>query len=133
MLIVVWPIEGKKLSCSTRGHVVITDRPREDGGSNSGCTSGELLLMAAGSCAMGSLRKALSEYCLAPDEILVEVEFTPAADLDTRDGILIAVSLADRALAVGADAIASAATSGGVVSRLQLGSKIEVRARPLRS
>jgi hypothetical protein len=133
MLIVVRLIGDKKLSCSTRGHVVVTDRKSEDGGSNSGCTSGELLLMAAGSCAMGSLRKALSEYCLAPDEILVEVEFTPAADLDTRDGILIAVSLADRALAVGADAIASAATSGGVVSRLQLGSNIEVRSRPLRT
>jgi uncharacterized OsmC-like protein len=133
MLIVVRPIGDKKLSCSTRGHVVVTDRKSEDGGSNSGCTSGELLLMAAGSCAMGSLRKALSEYCLAPDEINVEVEFTPAADPDARDGILITVSLADRAVAVGADAIASAATSGGVVSRLRLGSNIEVRSRPLRT
>jgi rhodanese-related sulfurtransferase len=69
-LIVIRPITGKKLSCSTRGHVIITDRVSEDGGSNSGCTSGELLLMAAGSCAMGSLRKALSECSLAPDEIL---------------------------------------------------------------
>ncbi len=132
-MIVVRTIEGKKLSCSTRGHVVLTDRKSEDGGSNSGCTSGELLLMAAGSCAMGSLRNALSRYSLAPDEIVIQVEFTPAADPDARDGILITVSLADRALTAGADAIATAAGSGGVVSRLQLGSKLEVRCRPLRS
>jgi uncharacterized OsmC-like protein len=132
-LIVVRPIAGKKLSCSTRGHVVVTDRKSEDGGSNSGCTSGELLLMAAGSCGMGSLRHALSEYSLSPEEIAIQVEFTPAADPDAREGILITVFLAERALAAGADAIATAATSGGVVSRLQLGSKIQVRSRPLRS
>jgi uncharacterized OsmC-like protein len=132
-LIIIRPIEGKKLSCSTRGHAVVTDRKSEDGGSNSGCTSGELLLMAAGSCAMGSLRNALSEYCLSRDESTVQVEFTPAADPDERDGILITVRLADRALAVGADTITRAATSGGVVSRLQLGSTIKVQTRPLPS
>ncbi len=132
-MIIVRQIEGKKLSCSTRGHVVLTDRKSEGGGSNSGCTSGELLLMAAGSCAMGSLRSALSEYSLASDEIVVQVEFTPAAKQDAEDGILITVCLAERALTAGADAIATAARSGGVVSRLQLGSKLEVRCRPLRN
>jgi hypothetical protein len=130
-LIVVRPIEGKKLSCSTRSHLVVTDRKREDGGSDAGCTSGELMLMAMGSCAMGSLRNALSDYNLAVDEIAVEVELTPAASPNDRDAILITVRLPDRALAAGSDAIASAATSGGVVSRIQLGSTIRIRCLPM--
>jgi organic hydroperoxide reductase OsmC/OhrA len=130
-LIVVRPLEGKKLRCSIRGHVVTTDRPPEDGGGDAGCTSGELLLMAVGSCAMGSLRKALSNYRLSPDEIAVEVAFTPAAPPNDRDAILITVRLADRALAAGSDAIARAATSGRVVSRVRLGSTVNVRSLPM--
>jgi uncharacterized OsmC-like protein len=127
----VRPVAGKTLSCSVRDHVVITDRKREDGGSDAGCTSGELLLMAIGSCAMGSLRNALSDHHLSPNEISAAVELTPAASATERDGILITVSLAERALAVGAETIARAATSGGVVSRISLGSVIAVRSQPL--
>lgn len=128
----VKPIQGKTLRCSTRNHVVVTDRKSEDGGGDAGCTSGELLLMAMGSCAMGSLRNALSQHRLSSDEIAVEVELTPAAPPADRDAILITVRLAERALSAGADEIARAATSGGVVSRVRLGSTVQVRAEPLR-
>ena len=130
-MIVVKPIQGKTLRCSTRIHAVVTDRKGEDGGSDAGCTSGELLLMAMGSCAMGSLRNALSQYRLSPDEIAIEVELTPTDPPADRDAIRITVRLADRALAAGSDAIAHAATSGGVVSRIRLGSTVQVRTEPL--
>ena len=127
----VKPIQGKTLRCSTRSHVVVTDRKREDGGGDAGCTSGELLLMAMGSCAMGSLRNVLSQHRLSPNEIVIAVELTPAEPPADRDAILITVRLAERALAAGADEIARAAMSGGVVSRVRLGSTVQVRAEPL--
>ncbi len=51
--------EGKRLSCNAGPHEVVTDRKPEDGGTDAGCTSGELLLMAIGSCATGSVRTYL--------------------------------------------------------------------------
>ena len=131
-MIVVKPIEGKTLRCSTRSHAVTTDRKSEDGGSDAGCTSGELLLMAIGSCAMGSLRNALSQYRLSADEIAVEVDLMQADPPAERDDIRITVRLAERALAEGAAEIARVATSGGVVSRVRLGSVVHVDAEPLR-
>ena len=69
---------------------------------------------------MGSLRNALSNYQLPPDEIAIVVELVPTDPPAERDDIRITVRLAERALAVGADAIARAATSGDVVSRIRL-------------
>lgn len=131
-MIVVKPIQGKTLRCSTRNHVVMTDRKGEDGGSDAGCTSGELLLMAMGSCAMGSLRNALSQYRLSPDEIAIEVELMPTDPPADRDAIRITVRLAERALAVGDETIARAATSGAVVCRVGSGSTLQVVTDSLR-
>jgi hypothetical protein len=63
----------------------------------------------------------------------VEVELTAPKQPGQRDGIRITVVLPERLLAGGTEAIVDAATSGGVVSRVRLGSDIEVRCRPLES
>ncbi len=48
--VTVRQLVGKKLLGVARRHVVITDRPVQDGGGDLGCTSGELLRLAIGSC-----------------------------------------------------------------------------------
>jgi hypothetical protein len=132
-VVFVRPVAGKKLLGSAGRHSVVTDRKVADGGTDAGCTSGELLLLAMASCATGSIRNALAGTNLGPDDIRVEVNLVPPKTPGTRDGILITVYLAQRVLTAGLDPIVAAAVSGGVVSRIQLGSDVTVACKPLES
>jgi len=109
----------------------VTDRKTEDGGTDMGFTSGELLLLAMASCATGSIRNVLTQQAIPTDDIAVEVDLVPPKHVTDRDGILITVFMDQSVLATSAASIIAAATSGGVVSRVQRGSEIEVRCRPL--
>lgn len=130
-MVFVRPIAGKKLLGSAGRHTLVTDRKIEDGGTDMGFTSGELLLLAMASCATGSIRKALAQQAIPADGIAVVVDLMPPNHATDRDGILITVFVDQSVLATSAASIIAAATSGGVVSRVQLGSKIEVLCRPL--
>lgn len=132
-MVFVRPIAGKKLLGSAGRHNVVTDRKVADGGTDAGCTSGELLLLAMASCATGSIRNALAEYNLGADDIRVEVNLVPPKTPGARDGILITVYLARPVLTAGLDPIVTAAVSGGVVSRIKLGSDVAVVCKPLES
>ncbi len=127
------PVAGKKLIGTAGRHQVVTDRKPEDGGTDAGCTSGELLLLAMASCATGSVRTALTARALPKDDIRVEVELVPPKQAAARDGIQITVFLPQAVLDAGREPIIEAATAGGVVSRVKLGSDIEVRCLPLES
>ncbi len=61
LMVHVRPVTGKKLLGSAGRHTVVTDRKVAEGGTDAGCTSGELLLLAMASCATGSIRNALVE------------------------------------------------------------------------
>ena len=130
-MVFVRPIAGKKLLGSAGRHTLVTDRKTEDGGTDTGFTSGELLLLAMASCATGSIRRALTQQAIPADDIAVEVDLVPPKHASDRDGILITVFVTESVLATSAASIIAAATSGGVVSRVQHGSEIEVRCRPL--
>lgn len=130
-MVFVRPIAGRKLLGSAGRHTLVTDRKIEDGGTDMGFTSGELLLLAMASCATGSIRKALTRQAIAADDITVEVDLVPAQQADERDSILITVFVDESLLATAEASIIAAATSGGVVSRVQLGSKVDVHCRPL--
>lgn len=132
-MVFVRPIAGKKLLGSAGRHSVVTDRKVADGGTDAGCTSGELLLLAMASCATGSIRNALASYKLGVDDIRVEVNLTPPKTPGARDGISISVYLAQAVLTAGLDPIVTVAVSGGVVSRIALGSDIAVACKPLES
>jgi organic hydroperoxide reductase OsmC/OhrA len=125
------PVAGKKLIGTAGRHQVVTDRKPEDGGSDAGCSSGELLLLAMASCATGSVRTALTAHALPKDDIRVEVELVPPKQAAARDGIQITVFLPQAVLDAGEALVIEAATGGGVVSRVKLGSDIEIRCRPL--
>lgn len=122
----VRPLAGKQLMCTARNRALITDRPLESGGSDLGYTSGELLLLAIGSCATGGLRTFFETQGLPAQDLVTEVYFEPGAPGE-RDRIVIELDLGAELLRAGADAIKAAATGGRVVSRVKLGSVIDVR------
>ncbi|HEU5018062.1 MAG TPA: OsmC family protein [Pseudolabrys sp.] len=125
-MIRVTRLEGKRLLCRAGRHQIITDRKLEDGGSDSGCSSGELLLLAIGSCATGSIRTFLQANHLPARDLMVDVAFIPADVAGERDAIAITVSLTADFPSQHLDAVKTAAVSGGVVSRILLGSRVEV-------
>lgn len=120
-------LEGKRLRGTVRGHTIVADRPREEGGGDAGPSSGELLLLAVGSCAAGSLRGFLEACGRRPSGLSVEVAWEPAPGQDARERIVITLGVDPEALQLAPQQIAEAAAGGGVVSRVRLGSEISVR------
>jgi uncharacterized OsmC-like protein len=118
--------EGKQLRSTIGAHSIVTDRKSEDGGADAGCTSAELLLTAIGSCAAGSIRNHLASRGIASERMTVEVGFRPAEEPGARNRIVVRVSLPAEALRDGQDGIRRAAAEGGVVSRIALGSAIDL-------
>lgn len=127
---IVRRMEGKKLLCSARQHRLVTDRREEDGGTDAGGTSGELLLMAVGSCATGSARTFLDSHGLACPELAVRVSFQPS-ETGEGDRICVEVGLPEAVIHSHGPQIETAAKSGAVVARLRMGSELTVRCRPL--
>ncbi len=55
-------LSGTQLLGTARSRTVVTDRPLDEGGTDVGFTSGEMLLLAIGSCASsGGLRRHFAE------------------------------------------------------------------------
>jgi organic hydroperoxide reductase OsmC/OhrA len=129
-MVKVRPLDQKRLLGVAGRHAVITDRKVEEGGSDVGCTSGELLLLAIGSCATGALRNFLKGSGFPVDGLEVDVDLEPAPVAGERDAIAIRVCLPAEVLDGRLDAIATAAQSGRVVSRMRLGSRVLVRCQP---
>ena len=118
---------GRTFRCLARGHEIVTDRPAAEGGTDRGATSGELLLMAIGSCAAGSVRRLLAERDAA--DFCVGVALAEGA-ADGPRPIRISLELPAGLTSAEIEAARRAALSGGVVSRIALGSEIEVVAAP---
>ena len=119
-------LPGTKLLGTARNRSVITDRPTEDGGTDTGFTSGELLLLAIGSCASGGLRRYFSERGIPYSGLSLDVYFEPSVTPDARDRIVIGLGF-DAASDSDVERIKAAALSGRVASRVAAGSEIEVR------
>lgn len=119
-------LSGRQLLGIARHHAVLTDRTREEGGTDIGCTSGELLLLAIGSCATGSVRKYLQAQGLPYQNLSVTVSFAADDEPRERDLIVVAVNV-DEAARPHADAITVAAVGGGVTSRIHAGTGLQVR------
>jgi len=125
--VTVRQLDGKRLLGIARTHAVVTDRPVEEGGADTGFTSGEMLLLAVGSCCTGSLRGYLEAQGKPVRDLEVGVHFEPGANGGTRDRIVITLKLDARDYRGDPERMKAAAISGGVASRLVEGSAIEVR------
>jgi uncharacterized OsmC-like protein len=120
-------LDGKRLLGVARTHAVVTDRPMDEGGTDTGFTSGELLLLAIGSCCTGSLRGYLEAQGKTVRDLEVSVHFEPGAEGAVRDRIVITLKLDPRDYRGDPERVKAAATSGGVTSRLCAASDVEVR------
>ncbi len=78
-------MDGRKLRCSVGQHVIVTDRKKAEGGTDAGCTSGELLLVSAGSCATGAVRRYLDGRGISSRDMAVEVSLKPASLPGSRE------------------------------------------------
>jgi uncharacterized OsmC-like protein len=119
-------VSGTQLLGTARNHTVVTDRPLEDGGTDTGFTSGEMLLLAIGSCASGSLRRHFKEQGTPCRSLSADVRFDTPVAPGRRDRIVIDLKLDDK-LCANHVSIRTAALSGGVTSRIAAGSDMEVR------
>ncbi len=119
--------EGRRLQGTARQHRVVMDRTREDGGTDAGCTSGELLLLAIGSCVTGRLRNTLEAAGLPAKPLAVEVSFEPSARGEKRERIAVDVIVPAGLDEAGVALAEREALTGGVGSRMAAGSEMVVR------
>lgn len=119
---------GRQLLGCARTHSVVTDRPLDQGGTDIGFTSGEMLLLAIASCATGSVRNYLEGHGAPCHGIKTEVFYE--AVTGARERIVISMRLPRESLAAGEECLRVAAMSGKVTGRVKLGSEIEVRLMP---
>lgn len=119
-------LEGRKLEGTAGRHKLVMDRKPEDGGTDAGCTSGEMLLLAIGSCASGGVRRFLQGQGAAGTDFQVDVSFEPSPSGAERDLIRIAVALPARLLNGGEAALEREIMAGRVVGRLALGSEMQL-------
>jgi len=91
-------LAGKQLLCTARNRALITDRRWRAAGTDIGYTSGELLLLAIGSCATGGLR-AFFETKDCPRRTWSPRFFFEPAALGERDRIVIEIGLGEELLA----------------------------------
>jgi uncharacterized OsmC-like protein len=124
--VTVRQVEGKQLLGTARTHAVVADRPVDEGGTDTGFTSGELLLLALGACCTGSLRAWLEAQGKSVRNLEVNVAFEPV-DGAARDRIVVTLKLDPRDYKMDPERLRDAALSGGVGSRLKDSSDIEVR------
>lgn len=124
--VTVRQVEGKQLLGTARTHAVVADRPVDEGGTDTGFTSGELLLLALGACCTGSLRAWLEAQGKTVRHLEVNVAFEPV-DGAARDRIVVTLKLDPRDYKMDPERLRDAALSGGVGSRLKESSDIEVR------
>lgn len=122
-------IEGKQLLGIARHRAVVMDRKVEHGGTDVGFTSGELFLLAIGSCAMGSVRSFFEARAVRCVGMAASVFFEPAGP-EAADRVAIELSLPSSLAELDANGLAEAAVSGGVTGRIRSGTEIAVRVTP---
>lgn len=119
-------LSGTQLLGTARNRTVVTDRPLDEGGTDTGFTSGEMLLLAIGSCASGNLRRHFTEQGTPCRSLSVDVRFDAPVVPGRRDRIVIDLTL-DDSLCADRECIKAVALSGGVTSRIVAGSDVDIR------
>lgn len=119
--------EGKRLQGMARQHSIVTDRPTDEGGRDLGCTSGELMLFAIGSCVMGNLISYVEQRALAVDVLMASVFVEPAATPEGFGRVVVAAQVKGVVTPAELSALTEAAGAGRVVRRMRLGTQIDIR------
>lgn len=120
-------VERKTLLGRARDHHVVTDRPIGSGGLNKGCTSGELLLLAVGSCVAGNVARRAAELALPLQDLKVDVAVAESGDHLAYQPIEAVVEIRGDLSGNALAELREAAGSGRVTGRLRQGTEVHIR------
>lgn len=129
-------LAGRTLLGRARGHSVLTDRPEQGGGGDAGCTSGELLLLAIGSCVVGNVARCAAERDIALLRLHADVRIDdmPQDGGPGDDGyapVEVEVEIAADLLDGDLEALRAAAGSGRVTGRVNRNTDVRIRLVPV--
>ena len=109
MEVTVEHLGAVQFEIKARGHVIVADQPRENGGFDEGMTPPELLLASLGSCAAFYAAQYLRKYNLATEgtrvRVTAEKEKNPARIDHFRIEVELPAQLADKHQAGVEDAV----------------------------
>lgn len=109
-----------------RHHKIITDRTSESGGTDNGPTSGELMLLAVGSCVVGTSRMYIEDHDLSVSHIRADVTVENMEGTDNYGAIHVELDVGEGINDEGRAGIMKAANSGRVTCRLKKASDVVI-------
>lgn len=115
---------GRQRVAMVRGQSLLID-PLEEG--DGGFKSGELLLMALGSCVAGGLRTYCEKASLTSEGLWVEVRHTPNEASSEPSEIVVTLGMHKPAHPDEAESLLKTALSGNVARRLARCGNLKVR------
>jgi hypothetical protein len=119
-------LAGPRLLGTARGRSVVMDRPN-DAGDDIGFMSGELLLLALGSCVAGGLKRYSKNINKLNDDFWVELELLPKKDGDDLSPIAIVLGVERPKDPEQAQILIDTALSGDVSGRLKKCGAVDVQ------
>ncbi|HVU74576.1 MAG TPA: OsmC family protein [Mycobacteriales bacterium] len=75
---------GDRFTSRVRDHIVVTDQPSADGGTDTGPTPVELLVTSLASCVAHYAHRYLTRHCIDAAGLAVDADFTMATDRPAR-------------------------------------------------
>jgi len=121
-------LNGTTLVGRARDHVVLSDRSLSDGGRDVGCTSGELMLLAIGSCVVGNLNMVARQHGTDVGELSADVHLEPPSD-DSYGAITVDVVIGSDVPEETLASLRKAAGSGRVTGRFSQNSEVRIDIR----
>ena len=118
-------LDGTTLVGRAGEHVVLTDRRLADGGNELGCTSGELMLLAVGSCVVGSVNLVAERYDANIEDLSADVQFEEVPG-NGYGAITVDVQIRGEVPEKTLDALREAAGSGRLTGRLRHNSEVRI-------
>lgn len=126
-------VEHRTLLGRARQHSVLTDRPGDFGGHDRGCTSGELMLLAIGSCVVGNIARCAAERDIMLQYLHAEVSVADTPDDGSYGPVDVMVELTAELSDDDLAALRVAARSGRVTGRVSRNTEIRIRLEPVAS
>lgn len=118
-------LHGATLVGRARDHLVLSDRALAEGGNNLGCTSGELMLLAVGSCVVGNLNTYAAQHGANVGALSADVRIEETPD-DSYGAITVDVQIEENVSDKTLHELREAAGSGRVTGRLRQNCEVRI-------
>jgi uncharacterized OsmC-like protein len=124
-------VESRTLLGRARQHSVLTDRTSDSGGHDLGCTSGELMLLAIGSCVIGNIARCAAERNIMLKYLHAEVSVADTPDDGSYGPVDVMVELTAEISDDDLAALRVAARSGRVTGRVSRNTEVRICLEPV--